>query len=66
MLEGKVVKEIRPMTDEEWARNGGNECTVIEFTDGSVLFALTNKDADGPGVLVYERDGEVDREQFFL
>lgn len=53
-LEGKSVKEIRGMTkaeleDEGWHKN--DECTVIVFDDGTLIYPSRDSEGNGPGAL---------------
>lgn len=54
-LIGKKLVAIRPMTpiekaDEGWDF-GGEETAVLEFEDGTVLFASRDYEGNGPGAI---------------
>lgn len=59
---GKTVKAVRTMTARElqaegW--DGGNKPRVIEFTDGSTVYASCDPEGNGPGCLYGKMaDGE--------
>jgi len=51
-LEGKIVKEIRPMTDTELNREGwSGRQMVIVFTDGTLVYPSKDAEGNGGGVL---------------
>ena len=57
MLDGFVVKQVRPMTPFEMRNEGweaplfGTPPMVIEFTNGTRVFASADAEGNGPGVL---------------
>ena len=59
LLVGKMVSRVRPMTAEEqlelyWSERG----IVIEFEDGTVLYAAQDEEQNGPGTICgYYPDG---------
>lgn len=59
MLDGKVVKTVRPMTNNEMHQEGW-DChrpLLIEFTDGTLIYASCDEEGNGPGAL-FARDAE--------
>ena len=51
-FKGKVVRDVRDMTPEEMDREGWSQITkVIEFTDGTLVYASSDDEGNGPGVL---------------
>lgn len=49
-----IVENVRPITPEEsaaedWFHRG--DCSVIEFTDGSKIFASCDPEGNGPGAI---------------
>lgn len=54
-LIGKKLVAIRPMTqaekDDEGWESGGEETAVLEFEDGTVLFASRDYEGNGPGAI---------------
>lgn len=59
--EGRTIKRVRPMTEEELRREGWAEDQfgstprymppVVEFEDGSTLFASRDPEGNGPGAM---------------
>ncbi len=47
-LTGKTVKEVRMTTPAE-EKELGWETSVIEFTDGTLIFAARDHEGNGPG-----------------
>jgi len=53
-LEGKIVKEIRPMTDAELSKEGWDgqqTVVVIVFTDGTLVYPSQDPEGNGGGAL---------------
>ena len=51
-LEGKVIKRVREMTPTEMAREGWDyPTTVIECTDGTLIYPSQDEEGNGPGSL---------------
>lgn len=54
---GKTIKSIRPMSEAEIEAEGWGGLTrgyapvVIEFTDGSIIYASQDEEGNGPGAL---------------
>lgn len=52
---GKTVKSIRTMTAEEKEREGWEDefrsSIVLEFDDGSTIYASRDEEGNGPGAL---------------
>ncbi len=56
MLTGKVVKCVRKMSPveleaEDWTPTEYDQCNIIEFTDGTKIFASRDMEGNGPGAL---------------
>ena len=50
---GKTVKEVRKMTPAESKKEGwaGISTTVVEFEDGTKIYASRDPEGSGPGAL---------------
>ena len=53
---GSVIAKVRAMTDEElavegWEMNRHGRPTVLEFGDGSKIYASQDPEGNGPGAL---------------
>lgn len=50
-----MLVDIRPMTDEEMAQEGWSRLdkppAVLEFADGTIVFASQDTEGNGPGIL---------------
>ena len=60
---GKTVKIVRPMTNAEAEHEGWEDwrekSLVIEFTDGSKIYAASDEEGNGPGCLFgIDHEGE--------
>lgn len=54
-LIGLTVADVRPMTDEERDAEAWDDgAVVIEFDDGSSLFAMRDPEGNGPGTLIHD------------
>jgi hypothetical protein len=56
MLKGKVVKCVREMTEAEldaegWIASAYDKPLVIEFSDGTKIYAAQDPEGNGPGTL---------------
>lgn len=59
-LIGKTVKAVRPMTKKELNGEGwdGRAGAVIEFDDGTLIYASRDEEGNGPGALFGAKDGK--------
>lgn len=61
-MEGKTIKEVREMTDEEMESehwHGNRKPTVLVLDDGTKIFASRDPEGNGAGAMFGERpDGE--------
>jgi hypothetical protein len=51
-LIGRTITKIRPMTTGELSAEGwdiGDNCSAIEFDDGTVLYPSRDEEGNGPG-----------------
>lgn len=62
-LVGKTIAKVRPPTEEELEYTNEDIRTIIEFTDGSILFALRDEEGNGPGVMIAATDED---NQFYV
>lgn len=55
-LAGKVIKEVRWMTEEEvQASHWGRSAPVIVFDDGDVMYPMQDDEGNGPGALMLNK-----------
>ncbi len=55
-LIGRIILDVRPMTEEEMEREGWEEhdrlnCTVIVLDDETILYASRDSEGNGAGAL---------------
>ena len=52
MTEGRKIKAMRPMTQQEFEEEGWDRgTTAIELDDGTVLYPSQDPEGNGPGAL---------------
>lgn len=52
VLIGKMIKRVRPLTEEELEREGWDRPTLaLELSGGDVIYASRDDEGNGPGTL---------------